>query len=327
MSHVLIDPLKRLHVNDEKNDLIIIGAGPAGYTAAIYAARYMLKTIVIADDLGGLMLTADIVENFPGFPSIHGKELMEKFKDHAESLNATIVKERVTGIAKDDDGFAVTTESSHFTAKTIIIATGSERRKLGVKGEDEFLGSGVSYCATCDAAFFKNKVTCVIGGSDSAAKEALVLSRVAKKVYIIYRREKLRSEPMMTERVYSCGNVEVIHGANVTEIAGKPDGIVEKVMLDTGDEIATSGVFIDVGYTPRNDLAKTLGVELDAEEQIIVDKDMKTNVEGVFAAGDVTSGTLKQAITAAADGAKACWSAFQYTQAKNKENACNPEVA
>jgi len=312
-------------VSDEKNDLIIIGAGPAGYTASIYAARYMLKNVLVADDLGGLMLNADLVENFPGFPSIQGKELMEKFNAHVSALNVVIEKGLVTGIERDDAGFAVTTRSGQFTARSIIIATGSERRKLGVKGEDEFLGSGVSYCATCDAAFFKNRVTCVIGGSDSAAKEALVLSRVAKKVYVIYRREKLRAEPMMTEKVYSCGNVEVIHGANVTEIVGEEGGIVEKVLLDTGDEIATSGVFIDVGFTPRSEFARALGVELDEEGQIIVDKDMKTNVEGVFAAGDVTTGTLKQAITAAADGARACWSAFQYIQDKNREMVCNPD--
>lgn len=310
----------------EKQDVIIIGAGPAGYTAAIYAARYMLKSVLIADDLGGLMLYADLVENFPGFPSIHGKELMEKFKEHALSLNAMIVQERVTSIEKDEDCFSITTESSHFTARSIIVATGSERRKLGLKGEEEFLGSGVSYCATCDAAFFKNRVACVIGGSDSAAKEALVLSRVAKKVYVIYRKEKLRAEPLMTERVYSCSNVEVIHGANVIEIVGNDDGIVCKVVLDNGGEIFTNGVFIDVGFTPRIDLVRKLGLELDIDEQIIVDKDMKTNVKGIFAAGDVTSSTLKQAITAAADGAKACWSAFQYIQDKNKENACNPDA-
>jgi len=314
-------------VSDEKIDLAIIGAGPAGYTAAIYAARYMLKNALIADDLGGLMLTADVIENFPGFPSIRGKELMDKFKEHALSLNTMIVQELVTSIERDDDCFSLVTEAHHFTARSIIIATGSERRKLGVPGEDEFLGSGVSYCATCDAAFFKNKIACVIGGSDSAAKEALVLSRVAKKVYVIYRKGRLRSEPLLTERVYSCGNVEVIHDTNLVEIVGTGDGgIVCKVVLDDGNEIATNGVFIDVGFTPRSELVKDLGVELDKEGQIIVNNDMRTNVDGIFAAGDVTTGVLKQAITAAADGAKACWSAFQYIQDKNKDNACNPDL-
>src|SRR5271157_2257503 len=314
-------------MNDETLDLIIIGAGPTGYTAAIYAARYMLKCIVIADIPGGLMLYADIVDNFPGFPGIFGADLMDKLKEHVLSLNATIVQERATSIEKQDDSFYVSTKSKIYPARAIIVATGSERRKLGIKGEDEFLGSGVSYCATCDVPFFRNKITCVIGGSDSAAKEALVLSRVAKKVYVIYRKGRLRSEPLLTERVYSCGNVEVIHDTNLVEIVGTGDGgIVCKVVLDDGNEIATNGVFIDVGFTPRSELVKDLGVELDKEGQIIVNNDMRTNVDGIFAAGDVTTGVLKQAITAAADGAKACWSAFQYIQDKNKDNACNPDL-
>lgn len=312
-------------MNDETLDLIIIGAGPTGYTAAIYAARYMLKCIVIADIPGGLMLYADIVDNFPGFPGIFGADLMDKLKEHVLSLNATIVQERATSIEKQDDSFYVSTKSKIYPARSIIMATGSERRKLGIKGEDEFLGSGVSYCATCDVPFFRNKITCVIGGSDSAAKEALVLSRVAKKVYVIYRKEKLRAEPSIAEQVYSCHNVEVIHEANVIEIVGC-EGMVSKVVLDNGNEIPMDGVFIDVGYEPCSEIVKNVGVEMDLENQIIVDKEMKTNIEGIFAAGDVTNSLLKQAITAAADGAKACWSAFRYIQDKFKETACNPDA-
>nr|MDO8113596.1 FAD-dependent oxidoreductase [Candidatus Sigynarchaeota archaeon] len=230
-------------VNDEKHDVIIIGAGPAGYTAAIYAARYKLKNVVIADKLGGLMLDADIIENFPGFSSINGKELMAKFKQHAESLNVKILEEQVTRIEKHGEDFEVSTTSTKFTTRSIIFATGSEHRKLGVKGEEELLGYGVSYCATCDAAFFRNRITCVVGGSDSAAKDALVLSRVAKKVYVIYRKAKIRAEPMMAEKIYSCGNIEVIHDANVAEIIGNEAGAVCKVKLDNGKEISTNAVF------------------------------------------------------------------------------------
>ncbi|MEX2682535.1 MAG: NAD(P)/FAD-dependent oxidoreductase [Candidatus Sigynarchaeota archaeon] len=315
--------LERLHVTDEKLDVAIIGGGPAGYTATIYATRFMLKHAMIAEDLGGLMLTADIVENYPGFPSVKGKELMDRFKVHLDALGGRVVNERVKSIVKQGQDFTIATENRIFVARSVIVATGSERRKLGVKGEEEYAdGCGVSYCATCDAAFFKNKVTCVVGGSDSAAKEAIVLSRVAKKVYVIYRKGKIRAEPAMAEKVYSCSNIEVIHNANVKEIVADEKGMVCKVILDTGQEIETKGVFIDVGFTPRSDLVKNLGVKLNKEGEIIVDQDCKTNVEGLFAAGDVTSNKLKQAITAAADGAKACTAAFHYVQAARPDGAC-----
>ncbi len=326
----LVDPttnasLERKHVTDEKLDVAIIGGGPAGYAAAIYATRYKLKHAMIANDLGGLMLNADIVENYPGFASIKGKDLMGHFKAHLEALGGTVVQDRVKAVARQGQDFAITTETRSFAARTVIVATGSERRKLGVKGEEECAdGCGVSYCAICDAAFFKNRVTCVVGGSDSAAKEALVLSRVAKKVYVIYRKGKIRAEPAMAEKVYTCGNIEIVHNANVKEIVADDNGMVCKVILDTGKEIEAKGVFIDVGFTPRSDLVKGLGVKLNKGGEIVVDADCKTNVEGVFAAGDVTNGTLKQAITAAADGARACSVAFQHVQAGRADSACQP---
>jgi thioredoxin reductase (NADPH) len=310
-------------MTDEKLDVAIIGGGPAGYAAAIYATRYKLNHAMIADDLGGLMLKADIVENYPGFASTKGNDLMDKFKEQLKRLGGTIVNDFVESIAKHGEDFAIKTKESHFIARSVIIATGSDRRKLGVNGEEEYAdGSGVSYCAICDAAFYKNRVTCVVGGSDSAAKEALVLSRVAKKVYVIYRKGKIRAEPAMAEKVYTCGNIEVVHNANVKEIVGDESGMVCKVILDTGKEIETSGVFIDVGFTPKSGLAKALGVMLNKEGEIVVDAECKTNVAGVFAAGDVTSNSLKQAITAAADGAKACTAAFQYMQASRSDSAC-----
>ncbi len=329
-TRVLMDPTtnvkrKRLDVTDEKLDVAIIGGGPAGYAAAIYATRYKLNHAMIADDLGGLMLYADVVENYPGFASIKGKDLMDQFKAHLDALGGTILNERVNAIVKQGNDFFIETETKKLVARSVIIATGSERRKLGVKGEEEFAGgSGVSYCAICDAAFFKNRITCVVGGSDSAAKEALVLSRVAKKVYVIYRKGKIRAEPTMAEKIYTCGNIEVIHNANVKEIVGDENGMVYKVILDTGKEVETKGVFIDVGFTPRSGLAKGLGVKLNKEGEILVDADCKTNAAGVFAAGDVTSSSLKQAITAAADGAKACSAAFQYVQANRADSACQP---
>lgn len=319
-----IDKRERMNTSDETIDVAIIGGGPAGYTAAIYATRYKLKHVMFAEDIGGLMMKADIVENYPGFPSLKGKELMDAFKKHLEALGGLVEAGEVVAIEKTREGFTVKTRTKHFLARSIIVATGSDRRHLGVKGEEEHAdGNGVSYCAVCDAFFYKNKVVCVVGGADSAAKEALILSRVAKKVYVIYRKGKLRAEPAMAEKVYSCNNIEVIHNANVREIVGGDDGMVCKVILDTGQEIETQGVFIDVGFIPKSSLAKDLGVKCNKEGEIIVDAECKTNVEGVFAAGDVTNSTLKQAITAAADGAKACTAAFQHVQANRADNACH----
>ncbi len=312
-------------MTDEKLDVAIIGGGPAGYAAAIYATRYKLNHAMIANDLGGLMLYADIVENYPGYASVKGSELMEHFKTHLDALGGTVVVDHVEAIAKRGEDFVVETKTKRFVARSVIFATGCDRRKLGVKGEEEFAGgSGVSYCAICDAACFKNRVTCVIGGADTAAKDALILSRVAKKVYVIYRKGKIRAEPAMAEKVYTCGNIEVIHNANVKEIVGDEGGMVCKVILDTGKVVDVQGVFIDVGFTPRSEMAKGLGVKLNKEGEVIVDADCKTNVAGVFAAGDVTSSSLKQAITAAADGAKACSAAFQYVQAGRTDSACQP---
>ena len=191
---------------------------------------------------------------------------------------------------------------------------------MGVPGEEECLGMGVSYCATCDAAFFKNRVCCVVGGSDSAAKEALVLARLAKKVHVIYRKSKIRAEPLLAERVYNAENIEVIHDSNVTQICSNENGIVDKVKLDDGTEVETNGVFIEIGFEPRSDLAIKLGVEVNEKKEIIVDKEGKTNIPGIFAAGDITNNRLKQAITAAGDGAKACWAAYQYIELEYGKN-------
>ncbi len=310
-------------MDHDTHDLVIIGAGPAGYTAGIYAARYKLKHLVIASSPGGLMLTADVIENYPGFPSINGSDLMQRFKEHGASLDVNVLADDVLAVTRTSEGFRIRTRNhGEHGARAIIIATGSERRRLDVPGERECASKGVSYCATCDGRFFKNRTVCVVGGSDSAAKEALVLSRVASKVYVIYRKGKLRAEPLMAEKVYGCSNVEVIHGANVVKIIGNERNVVRKVMLDTGREIETNGVFIDIGFIPRSGIVKDVGVLTNSDGEIIVDKDCKTNVHGIFAAGDVTESSLKQAVTAAGDGAKACWAAFQYVQSARSTDAC-----
>ncbi|MHA1700221.1 MAG: NAD(P)/FAD-dependent oxidoreductase [Promethearchaeota archaeon] len=296
-------------------DLIIIGTGPAGYSAAIYSSRYKLDTALIGEDLGGLLLYTDIIENFPGFASIKGNQLAKRFKEHVEKFNVEIIEKRVINIIQDGKNFKIiTADDEALSTKALILATGTTRRQLGVPGEVEGLGSGVSYCATCDAPFFKNRICCVIGGSDSAAKEALVLSRVAKKVHVIYRRSRLRAEPLLAEKVYNTSNIKVIHDANVKEICVNDSGIVESVKLDDGKIIKTHGVFIEIGFNPRSDLAKKLGVKLNERNEIVIDNCGRTNIPGVFAAGDVTNAELKQVITAAGDGARAAWAAYQYIQ-------------
>lgn len=298
--------------SETTRDVIIVGAGPAGCTAAIYASRYKLDTLMIADEIGGLMLYADMVENFPGFGSIKGKDLMQQMADQALELQVDLVQARVDSIAGTGNFFTVKAGNAIFHARAVILATGTIRRKLGIPGEEENIGMGVSYCATCDAPFFKKRTCCVIGGSDSAAKEALVLSRIAKKVHVIYRKSRLRAEPLLSDRVYNTANIEVIHDSNVKEICTNEQGLVNKVLLDDGSELETNGVFIEIGFDPNTSIAKDLDVELNEHGEIIVDKNMCTNVPGVFAAGDVTNGILKQAITAAGDGAKASWSAYQH---------------
>lgn len=295
-------------VKDYIYDTIILGAGPAGMTAAIYAARYKLKTLVISKDVGGIANLAYKVENWPGIVSISGTELMQNFKKHVQSLGIEIVEDEVGKIIKKFE--IVTKGNKRFKAKTLIFAFGTVRRKLNVPGEDEFIGRGVSYCTVCDAPMFRNKTVCVVGGSNSAAMAALLLSEYAKKVYLIYRKAQLRADPMLVERVKKNPKIEVIYNAKISEIIGKK--FVEKIVLEDGKEMPMEGIFIEAGGIPSTDLAKELGVNLNENNSIIVDDKMQTNVPGVFAAGDITNTPLDQIVTACSDGAKAASSAFHY---------------
>ena len=292
---------------NEVYDVVIIGAGPAGMTAAIYAARYNLKALVISKDIGGVANLAHKVGNWPGTLSITGTELMQKFKKHVESFNVKIIEEEVDEIKGK---FEVVTCSKKFKAKTLILALGTITRKLNIPGEDEFVGKGVSYCTTSDAPSFKNKIVCVVGGSNSAAMSALLLADYAKKVYILYRKEKLRSEPYLTEQVEKNPKIKVLYNSEVDKILGTKS--VEKIILKDGNEMPMDGVFIQIGGIPSTILAKQIGVKLDEHNCIIVDSNMQTNVPGVYAAGDITNTPLMQIVTACADGAKAAYSAFHY---------------
>lgn len=292
-------------------DVAIIGTGCAGLSAGIYAARYGLKTIVFGEMPGGLITTTHIVENYPGLGSISGMDMGDKFIEHAKMVGVEIKYSKVKDIMKEDDVFKLVTSKETFESKVIILATGSEHRKLNAKGEQELANRGVSYCATCDGAFYKGKVTAIIGGADSAAKEALMLADISSKVYIIYRGADIHPEPINKERVLKNSKIEVLNNTEVEEFFGKDK--LEKIILKNGKgEIAVDGAFIAIGHLPKTELAEKLGVELTLKKEIIIDKNSKTNVPGVFAAGDVTNTDFKQAIISAAEGCFAARSAYEF---------------
>jgi thioredoxin reductase (NADPH) len=297
-------------------DIIIVGGGPAGLTAAIYAARNKLKTLVLSRDKGVLSY-AHTIENYPGFKSISGLELIEKFEEQAKEFGAEIKEGEVLRIGKENYLFKIETKEQAYEGKTIILALGTEKAKLNIENEDKFIGKGISYCATCDARFFKDKIVGVVGGSNSAAMSALALAEHAKKVFIIYRREEVRAEKILVDRLKEKG-VEIIANSVVRKVEG--DNVLRKVIIDQNGEekeMELDGLFIEIGYVPSTTLVQNLGVELD-KNFIKVNEKMETNVEGVFAAGDITTGSggLRQIVTACAEGAIAAISAFKYLKSR-----------
>lgn len=307
-----------IKIKDNKKNLIIIGAGPAGLAAAIYAARYKLDFLVFSKQFGGMITESDRVENWPGEKIITGIDLMGKFKEHAVSLGAKIIEENVETIEKTNSGFKV---NNNYESKKILIAQGTEKRRLNVEGEKEFIGKGVSYCATCDGAFFKNKTACVAGGNNSAAIAALLLSEFADKVYIIYRREKIRAEPIWVERIKKNSKITIINNTKITKIKG--DNFVKSVLLDNdfnnSKELNVDGVFVEIGSEPNTKIASQLGVELE-NGYIKTDAAQHTNIKGVYAAGDITTGSNKfeQLITAGAEGAVAANAIYEELKKGNK---------
>ena len=300
-------------------DLIIVGAGPAGLSAAIYASRYNLNALVVGDELGGMAAEAYKVENYPGFKSVSGMELMNKFKEQIKGL-VDIKQEKIIELKKEDN-FAITTKENIYKSKTVIIASGTKRRKLNIKGEKEFLGKGVSYCATCDATFFKDKIVGVVGGNDAAAMSALLLAEYAKRVFIIYRKEKIRAEPLRVSQLEKNKKITIINNTNVIAVNG--DKMMSSVTLDRefnkSKELAFDGLFIEIGSVPSTVLTKKLGIELDEEGYIIIDSTQKTNVDGFYAAGDITtnSNKFRQIITAASEGAIAAHSVYGFLKNKS----------
>jgi len=304
-------------------DLAIIGGGPAGMSAGIYAGRYRLKTVLLTKDIGGTCNTAHTVENYPGFKSISGAELMKKFKDHLDDYDVEVKLEEVQGIIKEQGKYILISKKGKYKAKSVILALGTQRRKLNIPGEREFLGKGVSYCATCDARFFRNKIVGVVGGSDTAVTSALLLSEYASRVYIIYRKERLRAEPIWVEKLEKNPKIQTIFQTNVLKILG--NNLVTKIKLDKAyqgsKELRLDGLFIEIGAYPAVGLAKILGVKLNKADLVIIDDACQTNVEGIYAAGDVVAGfgNLKQIITAAASGAIAVTSAYKWLLTKKRK--------
>lgn len=296
-------------------DLIIIGGGPAGFTAGIYAQRARLKTLLLEKEmLGGQIAVSDIIENYPGFPSISGAGLMEKFEEHARGLGLEIKMADVMDIQDKGKEKIVKTSEGDLPTKAVIVATGAKSKRLGISGEKEFTGKGVSYCATCDGPFFKNQQVLVVGGGDTAVKEAVYLSKIAGKVYIAHRRDQLRAEKVIQEKAASTSNIEMLLSYVLREIKGKI--AVEKVVLqnlkdNTLKELAVEGVFIFVGINPTTDF---VDVEKDGNGFIKTDQNMQTSVKGIFAAGDCRTTPLKQVSTAVGDGAIAAFMAEKYIE-------------
>lgn len=300
-------------------DVIIIGSGCSGYAAAMYCGRLSLKTLLIGEIDGGTIILTDTVENYPGFVSLTGEELAGKLKKHALQYGVKIVSGIASEIKKEKDCFKVSTKTKKYNSKTIIFATGTDHRKLNIPGEKEFKNLGVHSCALCDGFFYKNKIAAVIGGSDSAAKEALVLARYAKKVYIIYRGDKIRPEPINMQRIKDSRNIKIINNINITSINGGKN--VSSITLDKpyngSKDFKLDAVFIDVGQIPKSELAKNLGIKLNKKSEVIIDRESKTNIPGFFAAGDVADAVFKQAITGVGEAVSASYSAYQYISNTN----------
>ena len=300
-------------------DIIIIGSGPAGLSAAIYAQRACLDTIVIEKNgiSGGQVLNTWEVDNYPGFPGVSGFELSRQFREHANKLGARFVQDEVVQVELSGNVKKVVCEEETYEARCVILASGAHHRTLEVPGEEELRGAGVSYCATCDGAFFRGRTVAVVGGGDAALEDAIFLARMCEKVYIVHRRDKLRGAKRLQERLQALENIEFVWNSETVAIEG--NGQVEALRLrqtKTGEErrLDVDGVFIAVGIAPESELYAGQ-VEFDEQGYIRADESGQTSVPGVFAAGDVRTKTLRQILTAASDGANCVASAERYLQA------------
>ena len=297
-----------------KYDLIIIGAGPAGLSAAIYAGRYKLKTLVLDPMPGGIPNSVPEIQNWPGNTKIEGMTLGQNLVEHAKAYGVEIKQESANNITKLKSGFKI----NEYETKSVLLATGTKAREIGMKDENKFNARGVHYCTACDAPFYQDRIAAVIGGSNSAVSGALFLAQYASKVYIIYRKDKFfRAEPTLVEEMEKNPKIETVLNANITELIG--DEKLTSVKLDTGNELKVDGLFIEIGRIPLTDLAKELKVKLEDDGKIKVDAGQRTNLKGFYAAGDITTASdgFDQLVTAAAEGTIAAKSIFEDSQ-KNK---------
>jgi thioredoxin reductase (NADPH) len=287
-------------------DVAIVGSGPAGYSAGVYACRYQLKSIIIGKIIGGTVSEAHKICNYPGYEEISGMDLSTKMYEHAKSTGCDMKFETVTNVEKIDDHFKVTTDlGKEYEAKTVVLATGTERAKLTIPDEDKYLGKGLSYCATCDANFYKDKIVGVIGGSSAATMAAMMLSEIAKKVYILYRGKELRGDPTWRDDVLKKDNIEVLYGTVVIGLEGQEKLQALKLNKDYNETniLPVDGVFVEIGSEPNQDLPRKMGLETE-KGYIVVDQAQKTSIEGIWAAGDCTTNSngFRQVITAASEG-------------------------
>jgi thioredoxin reductase (NADPH) len=299
----------------KKYDVAIIGAGPAGLMAAVYAGRYMLKAVVFGELHGGTISEANSVCNFPTYSEISGKDLSEKMVKQVKDINIPILAEKVNTIRKKGNLFTIKSDETVIIAKKIILAIGTRRRHLDLPNERELLGKGISYCSACDGFFFNDQIVGVVGGSDAALSAAIHLADIAKKVYIIYRKNRFKTgEPIWVNMALKNKKIYPIFNSNVKEFLGEKK--LEGVRLDTGRTVPLNGLFIEIGSESKKEWLKELGIKTDKYGFVITNKTMNTNIHGIFSAGDMNSRNFKQAVVAAAEGAIAANSA--YNEIKNE---------
>jgi Thioredoxin reductase len=300
-------------------DVIIVGGGAAAMSGAIYAARRQMKTLIIAKDVGGQMMWASVIENYPGYKSIPASDLIDKFSEQVKDLGVEIKYGEVKEVKKSaDDNFEIATASEKFSAKTVIVATGAEHRKLNIPGEKELNGRGVAYCANCDGPLFRNKTVVVVGGGNSALDSAGLLAKIAAKVYLVHQFDCFQAFEALEKNVRAAANIEIILQSKVEEIIGdkKVASIKIRNLADNSfKEIAADGIFVEIGFEVKNDLVADL-IKLNDKKEIIVNEKYETSIPGMFAAGDCTAGPFRQIVIAAGQGAISALSAYQYIQLK-----------
>ncbi len=297
-------------------DVIIIGGGAAGLTAALYAGRRALKTLVLSQDIGGQASLTSEIGNYPGFESVDGLELMDKFRKQAEKFGAEVRLEEAQSVERNSDDFTVTTSTGKYEAHAVILAFGLTHKHLDVPGEKPLIGKGVVFCATCDAPLYKGKRVAVVGGGNSAMDAALLLSKLCPEVHLLNKNPELRGEHVLMERLKKTKNVTVHYSVTVEEVLG-PERVQGIRFTQDGhaQTLDVDGVFVEIGFTVNSKLVDNL-VELDDRKQVIITNDNGTSIPGVFAAGDVTTIEQKQIVISAGEGAKAALAAYQYLQAR-----------